>query len=173
MNLADASDTWRVQEILQDCAKKGECFGLDEFTPDGVFNEKLITSCSYWVARKVSNGDTVAVILAGGSGFCRSPNPKQAAGVIVVLEPFRKQGLGDQLLKLCMIQAQALGYEYVLTDVLASNTAGLALMQKHRFYITGTIPNSCIVRDHGYTDSYLHWKPISISINVNHAFSKL
>ena len=164
ISFASTADIWRIQDILRGCAENGDVFGLDEFTSSGVYNEKLIRNCNYWVVKKESNTELLAVILSGESGVCRSPNSTQAAGAIIVLKPYRKQGLGHQLLNLCEVQAQALGYRYILTDVLASNTSALSLMRKHKFAITGTIPSSCFVKGHGYTDCFLHWKPIKTEI---------
>ena len=163
-SFASTAEIWRIQDILRGCAENGDAFGIDEFTSSGIYNEKLIRNCNYWVVRNESNKEMLAVILSGESGVCRSHNPNQAAGAIIVLKPYRKQSLGHHLLNFCEAQAQALGYRYILTDVLASNTSGLSLMRKHKFAITGTIPSSCFVKGHGYTDCFLHWKPIQTEI---------
>ena len=164
VDFANKMDIWEVQDVLRDCALEGEGFGLDEFTPDGVFNEKHILNCKYWVVRKMQDEGLVACILSGENGHIRSFNKCQAAGAIIVLKEYRRLGLGSELLQYCIDQGQVMGYKYILTDVLACNTAGLALMKKGKFLMTGTIPKSCQVKgQRGYTDCYLHWKQFGLA----------
>ena len=164
VDFAGKEDIWKVQDVLRNCALEGEGFGLDEFTTEGVYNEKHTLNCKYWVVRKEQDKELVACILSGENGHGRSFNKRQAAGAIVVSKKYRRQGLGSQLLQYCIEQGQVMGYRYILTDVLACNTAGLALMRKGEFLITGTLPKSCLVKgQRGHTDCYLHWKQFGLA----------
>ena len=159
---ADQMDVWDAQHVMRACAMEGDGFGVDEFTSDGVYNEKVIKDCHYWVVRREKGGEMVAFVLAGTNGHCRSLGHQQANGVIIVLKPYRKQGVGRLLLEFCETHCQTLGYKHILTDVLATNLAGLALMRKRDFVVTGSVPHSCFVKGPDCNvNAYLHWKPLS------------
>ena len=164
---SSTDDVWTAQQVIRNNAIEGSSFGLDEFTPDGVFNEKFFRNCGYWLVRRVHDGKLVAVLLAADAGLTRSPGSKQANGVIIVAKAFRRMGLGSDLLRLCEAQAGTLGYQYVLTDVLACNTAGLGLLRKSGFFTTATLPKACFVSGRGYCDSFVQWKQIKQHENTS------
>ena len=170
--LADEEDMWRVEELIRDCAQRGDGFGLDEFTDNGYFNRKF-TPESHVVVVKNKDDAMVAAVIFGTSSLCRSPEAGQVGGYFIVSRGFRGQGLGKAILRMCIEKARELGYVAILTDVFVTNEGALRLMRKEGFFITATLPNAAVVKDIGFTDTYLFWRSLKYMPTSKHGHSKL
>ena len=168
VGFATPNDSPLVEEMIRDAALGGQGFAVDEFKEDGTFNRKFIRN-SLAVVCKNFTGDIMAAVLFGSSGLCRTEGD-QATGYIIVAPSVRGRGIGTTLLRYCLERARGLRYGSIVTDVLACNLKALGMVQKEGFLVTATLPNSALVRNYGYCDTYVVWRPVQAT---PHSTSKL
>ena len=157
--LADEDELWQVEELIRDCAEQGDGFAIDEFTAEGYFNRVLLRD-SHVVVCVTPEGAIAAAVIFGFSALCRSREANQVGGYLLVSKGYRGQGLGRSLVQLCIMKARELGYVAILTDVFVDNDKATRMLREEGFLITATLPNVAILKDTGYSDSYLVWRPV-------------
>ena len=158
VTFADGADTVRVEEMLRQAAMAGDGFAIDEFTEDGTFNRKFFRRC-FVAVLKNAQGDILAAVLFGPSSLCRTEG-HEVTGYVIVAPSARRRGLGTAVLKYCLDAAKRLQYRTVLSDVLTSNLKVLGMVQREGFIITATLPNVALVRNTGFVNTYVVWRPL-------------
>ena len=97
--------------------------------------------------------------LVGNSGvFCTDTKLKVRHRVklgIAIIKDYWGIGIGDILMKHCIEQAKESGYEQIELDVVTTNTAAIALYEKHGFERCGTLKHAQKLKDGSYQDLYM------------------
>lgn len=75
-----------------------------------------------------------------------------------VSSSYRKKGIGEALVKDCLVQAKACGFRILqFNAVVASNQAALNLYRKLGFKALGTIPDGFLLKNGEYEDIIPHY----------------
>lgn len=159
--MATSSDIVQVERAIHEAACKGNGFCMDELTPEGFFNAKLLWDKNILVAKYPGSGEVLAAVLFGPSALCRSPGTPQVGGYMLLKEKYRNQGMGTALMDYCISLAQFLNYKGILIDVLAMNYKAQCMAIKSGFKIVGTLPNCGYVKGRGLTDSIMFYHNFS------------
>ena len=145
--------------MMRSAAEQSDGFAIDEFNEKGHFNRKFFYDSNVVVA-KTSDDVIVATAIFGPNKLCRARNEKQIAIYTLVNPDFRRKGLGSAFLKYFSKEAKKAGCTSILTDAFATNVAAHQLLYKNDFIITGTLPQCGMLKNKGYTDSFLFWRSL-------------
>ena len=144
--------------MVRQAARNGDGFALDEFTPEGHLNRRLLWDSNMLVAKEPSTGSVVAAAIFGRSALCRSPNTPQVGGQLIVHPDFQGKGVGSAFLKYCIEQAEKVGYKGILTDTFVTSEIAFRLATKSKFLQMGTLVDCGHVKGHGLTNSVVMYK---------------
>jgi ribosomal protein S18 acetylase RimI-like enzyme len=122
--------------MLLDCALRGDVAGADGWEPDPVwFREETYDSPFY-------DPQTYCVALDGGDyvGLARvwnGPSPQPRLGLVGVLEPYRRKGLGRALIARAFAPLAERGVPAVTAEADVTNVASNSLLSGLGGRVTG------------------------------------
>lgn len=74
---------------------------------------------------------------------------------IALYQEYCGLGIGKQMMKAALVEAEKCGYEQVELEVVASNTSAIALYESLGFEIYGTMKNNMKYKDGTYEDAHM------------------
>ena len=151
-----------IHSLYRKAAEKSDGYAIDEFTESGLFNHRLLRDVTV-TGVFTPQGAVVAATMFGKSAVPRVPG-KCIGGYIVVREAYRHRGIGTQLLHIIEQYAKDLNMDDLIFDVFISNQRSIQCLSKERYVITGTIPNSGVVLNKGFTDTVVMYKSLNRTI---------
>ncbi len=148
-----------IESLWQDAAKRGEGFGLDEFTEQGYFCRKMFREANILVAEN-TQGEIVGASVFGPSSLSRMETSLLSVLYVTVGINQRKQGIGKSLLEHSMDLLKKDGFKGVLSDTYVNNYQMLGLLRMMDYSFLGSMPKCAYVANHGPTDSLLVYRDL-------------
>lgn len=161
-----------IHELYQTAARNGEGYACDEFTDDGLLTHRLLREVQTLGVFRPEGGKPVGAAILGLAAIPRTPD-RSVAGYLVVAPQHSGAGIGNKLLQHTEEYAQALKKDGVLFDVFANNGKAIQWLVRKGYVITGTIPNTGVFRDRGFTDAFLMYKNLNPSVHYPTRVSQL
>lgn len=169
----DLEELFTVEKMIRRSALKGDGgFALDEFQPNGLFNRNLFKTASTVVFRgrlesegtrltdvgHSSDEKIVAAAIFGASNVCRSATPELACLYVIVDPLIRCVGIGRAVQAYMERFVLERGFKGVLSDIFATNKAGISMSMNAGYIVTGSLPNCGYIKGKGMTNSLLVYK---------------
>ena len=145
-----------IHKLFRNAAANGNGYATDEFTEEGLLNQRLLREVNTVGVYAQNGGAVIAAAVFGLSAIPRVPE-KSCGGYVIVKEAHQRQGLGTQLLHLIEEHAKNTKREGLIFDVFLSNKSAIQWLCKEQYLITGTIPNAGVVKNR-FTDTVLMYK---------------
>ena len=153
---ANTDETEEVEEMVRQCARTGDGFNIDEFSPeDGHFLHKFILEPKVAIATG-SNGTIKGTVICGLSTVPRVPGALYSA-YFLVKESERRKGIVAALLGVVKELCRK-GHCDMLFDVYLSNQVAIEWLRNNGFLVMGCLPHCGYVVNNGYTDALLMYK---------------
>ncbi len=149
----------RIWPVFQTILANGRTYAL----PDEMSMEEAATLwCTGERAAYIAESDDGEVI---GTFYLRNnmpgPGSHIANGGVMVAHEMRGKGYGHALGKAMIEEAKRLGYRAIqFNNVVATNTASLAIWEKLGFTQIGRVPEAFQHKDEGLVDSYILYKKL-------------
>ena len=167
---ANTDEIEEVEEMVRQCARMGDGFNIDEFSPeDGHFLHKFILEPKVAIATG-SNGTIKGAVICGLSTVPRVPGALYSA-YFIVKESERRKGIGAALFEVVKELCRKDDCD-MLFDVYLNNQDAIEWLKKNGFLVTGCLPHCGYVVNNGYTDSLLMSKELD-KLNASDMISKL
>lgn len=161
MNISPLSkeDFHQIWSVFQTVLQNGRTYAL----PDAMSMEEAATLwCTGERTAYIAQDEEGQVI---GTFYLRAnmpgPGSHIANGGIMIAHEMRGKGYGLALGEKMVEQARALGYAAIqFNNVVATNTASLAIWKKLGFREIGRVPNAFQHKDEGLVDSFILYKAL-------------
>ena len=150
---ATTEEVEEVEEMVRECARIGDGFNIDEFSPDdGHFLHKFILEPKVAIATN-SNGTIKGAVICELSTVPRVPGALYSA-YFIVKDSERRKGIGTALLQVVKEFCRKDNCD-MLFDVYLNNQVAIEWLKKNGFLVTGCLPHCGYVVNSGYTDALL------------------
>ena len=151
-----------IQKLYRKAAESSDGFAIDEFTETGLINQRILRDVT--VTGVFSpEGAVVAAATFGKSAIPRIPG-KCIGGYIVVTQANRHRGIGTKLLHMIEKYTEDMDLDDLIFDVFVSSQHAIQWLSKEGYVITGTIPNSGVILNKGFTDTVIMYKSLNRTI---------
>lgn len=124
--------------MIQEAAKHGEGYGIDEFNSEKEFREEIRGS-DCLVIKCAESGSILAGVIIAVSKFYRG-HGSIADPFVIVKRTERKQGLGEFAMRTSIDFAKRLGYIGMYVDTFSNNIAIIKIIEK----IGGFVQVGCL-----------------------------
>ena len=120
---------------------------------------------SYWMAPTAQTYVALVRDRISGTYFLKPNQPglgSHVANAGFMVDPDRQgRGIGRAMAEHALAEAQRLGYRAMQFNlVVRTNTAALALWEKVRFELVGTLPGATHHQEQGFVDAYVMYKSL-------------
>ena len=155
---AKQDEVYEANELFQDLAKRGQGYGVDEFTAEGYYCCKLLYQTAVYRIED-ENHFMVGCAVFGPSRLGRNRNIA-ASCYIAIKNDYQNMRIGTKVMEYFINQAKMLNFSMFFCDVLdmPGKTAILNILLKQGFVTSGTLMKSAFMKDTGPVNAMLFYK---------------
>lgn len=158
--------TEAIWRIFQEVIAGGDAYVFEADTSRDAF-------LAYWFAKGTHPYVTIEDGQVLGSYIVKANQPGRGSHVAnasyMTASSARGKGIGGLMCRHSLLEASALGFQAMQFNIVVStNTAAVALWQKHGFRIIGTTPEAFRHESLGYVDTHIMFRELQSPDPSNH-----
>lgn len=128
-----------IRTVMPEFGASGKGFAIHDPEVDDIYKAYTNTQCAYYVCElngEIVGGGGIAPLQGGDQNTCELKK-------MYFLSRGRGKGLGEKVLKACLISAKSAGYKYCYLETFNTMKGAMKLYEKNNFVkISGPLGNT-------------------------------